>query len=137
MCINTKPNKKATAKVKRKIKYLKSNKITPINELIAQNRSMVIASHLKKEDELRHFLSEKIICNNCSRVHDLTSKSLNLHCNRCNKFYCCGIAGECVGNSCRVKIGERVCRQRFCVNCSGAQITDSTCLCLDCIKYTN
>ena len=134
MCINTKHQKVVTPKVKRKTKYLKSNKITPLNELIALNRRVLAESQLERENELRHFLSEKIICHNCGRVHDLTSKSLNLHCNRCNKFYCCGIAGECVGNSCRVKIGDRVCRQRFCVKCAGAQITDSTCLCLDCMK---
>ena len=37
------------------------------------------------------------------KIFNLGSDELKIHCNMCNEFFHCGIAGECIGEDCLIK----------------------------------
>ena len=67
------------------------------------------------------------------QIFNLDSNELKVHCNICNKFFHCGIAGECIGKDCSVidTLGNKH-RARYCINCVSKIYSNRTCLCKDC-----
>lgn len=83
---------------------------------------------------MENFLREKMHCGNCRQIFDLSSDELKIHCNICNEFYHCGIAGECIGKDCMIKdenAGYKH-RARYCNNCVKTIYNNGTCLCKNC-----
>lgn len=79
------------------------------------------------------FVREAMSCGCCKQIFNLDSNELKVHCNICNNFFHCGIAGECIGNDCKVidSLGN-IHRARYCVDCVSKIYSNRTCLCKDC-----
>lgn len=43
-------------------------------------------------------IDEIILCNGCKNYKSLSD--IKIHCRDCNQFYCCKIAGTCIGKNC-------------------------------------
>ena len=84
------------------------------------------------------FVREAMSCGCCKQIFNIDSNELKVHCNICNKFFHCGIAGECIGNDCKVidSLGN-IHRARYCVDCVSKIYSNRTCLCKDCSKEYN
>jgi hypothetical protein len=79
------------------------------------------------------FLRESMHCGKCREIFSLSSDELKIHCNICNDFFHCGIAGECIGGDCLIKgDGGSKHRARYCVNCVSKVYKNDTCLCNSC-----
>tara|TARA_B100001094_G_scaffold147212_1_gene142545 strand:- start:8828 stop:9178 length:351 start_codon:yes stop_codon:yes gene_type:complete len=76
------------------------------------------------------FEKEVIYCGGCKTPFNIQSKELKIHCNICNRFFHCKIAGECLGNDCHIN-GHRA---RYCYDCVGRIVTKDTCYCKDCLS---
>jgi len=81
-----------------------------------------------------NFLRESMHCGNCRQIFSLSSNELKIHCNICNQFFHCGIAGECIGPDCLIKdtSGNLKHRARYCNNCVSVIYNKETCLCKNC-----
>ena len=78
------------------------------------------------------FVKEVIYCGGCKTKFDLGSNQLKIHCNLCNKFYHCNIAGECQGDNCKIiKQDGKIHRASYCNSCMGIN-TEYQKLCKDC-----
>ena len=76
---------------------------------------------------------EVIPCGGCDKMFNLGSNELKIHCNICEKFYHCNIAGECIGKLCSIKQDDgTIHRASYCINCVSKIFKNNTCLCLDC-----
>jgi hypothetical protein len=75
---------------------------------------------------------EKIPCGGCTGLFDLGSNELRIHCNLCNKFFHCKIAGKCQGEACKIiKPDGTIHRSSYCYDCIGV-ISENEILCKDC-----
>ena len=84
---------------------------------------------------MNDFLRESMHCGKCRGVFNLSSNELKIHCNLCNQFFHCGIAGECVGEDCKVVKHEgSIHRASYCNGCVGIIYEKNKCLCKDCSK---
>ena len=79
---------------------------------------------------IQKFLAEVIPCGGCDQVFDLGSGQLKIHCNLCEQFFHCKIAGKCRGENCQV-INHSA---SYCVNCVSKVYDNNECLCKDCFK---
>lgn len=81
-----------------------------------------------------NFLRESMHCGNCRKIFNLNSNELKIHCNICNEFFHCGIAGECIGEDCMIKDENGIPkhRARYCKNCVAKIFNEETCLCKNC-----
>ena len=79
------------------------------------------------------FSAERIPCGGCQQVFDLGSEELKIHCNLCNQFFHCKIAGKCRGDDCQVikHTGYRH-RASYCVYCVSRIYKHNECLCKEC-----
>ena len=61
------------------------------------------------------------------------SEELKIHCNLCNQFFHCKIAGACRGDDCQVikHTGYRH-RARYCMDCVSRVYDNNECLCKEC-----
>ena len=64
-------------------------------------------------EELNRFNREVIYCGGCNNPFNLGANALKIHCNRCNRFFHCKIAGKCVGKDCTYN-GHTA---SYCYNC--------------------
>jgi hypothetical protein len=100
---------------------------------IDNNKRLIKVKYKEKEDELNYFLKECITCNHCNNTYSLRENKITLCCNGCEKFYCCGISGECEGRWCKVLINNNICRLRYCIQCSYKILKlGKTCICKKC-----
>ena len=84
---------------------------------------------------MENFLRETMHCGTCRKLFQLNSNDLKIHCNICNQFYHCGIAGECIGDNCKIiKSNNKIHRASYCNNCVAIKYEDGKCLCKDCSK---
>ncbi|MAD57234.1 MAG: hypothetical protein CMK44_01495 [Porticoccus sp.] len=92
---------------------------------------------LKTED----FIKECICCQNCKQIFNLGSNEIKIHCAGCDKFYHCGIAGQCVGDKCNLPtmLGSKH-RLSWCIHCvpdikKNKEKKDGLgeCICYECI----
>jgi len=76
--------------------------------------------------------NEQISCGGCHGLFDLGSNELKIHCNLCNEFFHCKIAGKCQGSACEIitKNGT-IHRASYCYGCVGL-ISGNKILCKDC-----
>ena len=79
------------------------------------------------------FIKEVIYCGGCKKPFNLDSNQLKIHCNICNQFFHCNIAGECMGEDCKIlqENGE-IDRAKYCIKCVKMINKNNTCICLDC-----
>jgi hypothetical protein len=78
------------------------------------------------------FVKEVIYCGGCKQPFNLGSNELKIHCNLCDKFFHCKIAGECQGDNCTItKSNGEIHRASYCYDCMGL-VTDTNKLCKDC-----
>ncbi len=109
--------KKRTKKVEKK--YQKKNKVRPLPEF--------------NQEFVDKFVKEVIYCGGCKEPFSLGSNELKIHCNLCNKFFHCKIAGECIGKDCKVQLEDgSFHRASYCVDCVAKISGKNTCLCKDC-----
>lgn len=80
-----------------------------------------------------NFVKEVIKCGGCGENFDLGSNQLKIHCNICNKFFHCKIAGECQGENCKIVNGNDIHQASYCYDCVGL-VTGDKILCKDCFK---
>ena len=113
-----KKNRKRVKRVEKK--YWKPNVVHP--------------ESLKKVDEefMLKFNKEVMICGGCKAPFNLHSNQLKIHCNLCNQFFHCKIAGPCLGDDCLTIIGGKEHRARYCYDCVGKVYNTGNCLCKDC-----
>lgn len=79
------------------------------------------------------FVKEVIKCGGCGEKFDLGSNELKIHCNMCNQFFHCKIAGKCQGENCKIVNGNNIHRASCCYDCVGL-VSDDKILCKDCFK---
>ena len=93
-----------------------------------------MASQKVDANFMENFLRESMHCGNCRKIFNLNSNELKIHCNICNQFFHCGIAGECIGEDCMIKDerGRYKHRASYCKGCVKEIYNDETCLCKDC-----
>ena len=93
-----------------------------------------MASQKVDTNFMENFLRESMHCGNCRKIFNLGSDELKIHCNICNEFFHCGIAGECIGEDCMIKDenGKLKHRARYCENCVAKIFNAETCLCKNC-----
>tara|TARA_Y100000996_G_scaffold414873_2_gene407154 strand:- start:508 stop:885 length:378 start_codon:yes stop_codon:yes gene_type:complete len=115
---------------KRRIKNYRRNSIVP-NE---QEPPKVGCREVNAEF-MNNFVKEAMVCGYCENIFNINSGELKVHCNICNKFFHCGIAGECLGQECAVtdEYGN-IHRARYCIGCVSKIYDNQTCLCKDCSK---
>ena len=98
--------------------------------------------HIEEEGEKREaftnkFTAEIIQCGKCKEKIALNDKALQIHCGSCNEFFCCGIAGACVGPECNIISPEKKESLKYCNGCVNMYLNiniqnDGQCLCKKC-----
>jgi hypothetical protein len=84
---------------------------------------------------MESFLRESMHCGKCRGMFSLSTNELKIHCNLCNEFFHCGIAGECVGEDCSItKPDGTKHRASYCIGCVDKMYSNGKCLCKDCAK---
>ena len=63
------------------------------------------------------FVREAMSCGCCKQIFNLDSNELKVHCNICNKFFHCSIAGACVGPNCSVILDGKKESLKYCMGC--------------------
>lgn len=72
--------------------------------------------HIENNNE--RFMDQLVRCHKCKRTYSLNENKVNMLCNGCSNMFCCGIAGECIGENCSIKINGIIHRSRYCIMCS-------------------
>ena len=87
----------------------------------------------KEKKNVIHPFTDSIFCSYCKK--HFNSNEIKAHCNICNNFFHCGVAGECIGEDCKiVKPNGEIHRARYCVNCVSKIYKNNQCICKDCSK---
>lgn len=106
---------------RRKIRKIKKNKIHPYKINPDKGGSSIIGN-------------EHIQCGGCKQFFSLRSNELKIHCNRCEKFFHCKIAGKCDGKDCCItKTNGEIHKASYCYDCMGLNTKERK-LCKDCFK---
>tara|TARA_Y100000590_G_C15692093_1_gene1003787 strand:+ start:1545 stop:1910 length:366 start_codon:yes stop_codon:yes gene_type:complete len=110
---------------KKEKKYWKENCIHPL--------SLQPVNH----EFIDTFRKEVLYCGGCKIPFPIHSNELKIHCNICNQFFHCNIAGECLGEDCKIlKSNGEFHRAKYCRNCVSQMIDTNTCICNDCYPIT-
>ena len=90
----------------------------------------------KKVDEVfvDTMLKEALVCGGCNKAFSLRSNEIKIHCNICNQFFHCKIAGECVGEDCSIMINGKKHRASYCYMCAKILYQNNECLCSTCCE---
>lgn len=114
--------------VKRGEKKAKRYRRNSIHPIVPKNKGRIDVNFMD------NFLRESMYCGNCRKIFNLNSNELKIHCNICNEFFHCGIAGECIGVDCMIKGANGIPkhRARYCNNCVSKIFNAETCLCKNC-----
>lgn len=99
-------------------------------EDVVKKKNKVFPEEKVTVEFMNRFEREIIQCGGCNGKFPLGSNELKIHCNICNQFFHCKIAGECLGKECRSY--EHV--PRYCYGCVGKIIGRGTCICKECFK---
>lgn len=112
---------------KKKKKKYRKNSICPTVE---KNESQRITAEF-----VDSFGREVIYCGGCKQPFNLHSNELKIHCNLCNQFFHCKIAGPCLGDECLTITEDGTeHRARYCFGCVGRIYDTGNCLCKECFK---
>lgn len=124
---------------KRKIKKIEKrynnnkrrNKIAPETNYDYKNSKV-------NEEFIEHMRKDVLLCGGCNTAFTLRSEEIKIHCNGCEKFFHCKIAGECQGKDCCIqRQGGTLHRARYCIECSKINYGGDKCLCKECFNYTS
>ena len=111
------------------LRFLKGNIVHPDLD----PRSPISRNEKVTADDLDRFSRETHYCGFCKHRFNYGENELKVHCNICNHFFHCGIAGECIGKDCSLITPEgNIHRARYCINCVSKIFKNNTCLCKDC-----
>ena len=99
-----------------------------------RNRVFPIQTRKAKKKEFTEIFSLELIpCGGCQQVFTLGSDELKIHCNLCNQFFHCQIAGKCRGEDCQIiKHTGYKHRARYCIHCVSRIFPNGECLCKEC-----
>ena len=88
------------------------------------------------EEFMVKFEKEVMYCGGCKEPFNLGSNELKIHCNLCDRFFHCKIAGPCLGKDCLTITGSgQEHRARYCYDCVKYIYKDKKgCRCKDCFK---
>ena len=111
---------KKTNKIRKKIK---KNQVAP---LLPKPIGRIDSEYIEK------FKTEILVCGGCNKSFALGTNKLKIHCNSCNNFFHCNIAGQCIGEDCKfIKPDGTIHRSSYCKDCVTATYGEH-CLCKDC-----
>ena len=94
----------------------KENKIVPID------CNLEIDDFIVNENEL--------YCSGCHESSDDLDKFII--CGGCDKYFCCKIAGECIGKNCFIQEDNKIYRVHYCYSCISNFYGGKKCLCKEC-----
>jgi len=84
---------------------------------------------------IEHMKKDVLLCGGCNTGFTLRSGEIKIHCNGCEKFFHCKIAGKCQGNDCCLKLADgSIHRASFCYSCSKINYDHEKCLCKECFS---
>jgi len=91
----------------------------------------------KQRSKIDYGLQEKIncsaICGGCNDLFRLDSFEFKIHCNLCEQFFHCKVAGPCRGEACQIDTGNGVKHQaRYCYDCIDKVFKNGEVLCKEC-----
>jgi hypothetical protein len=87
------------------------------------------------QEFIDHMIKDVLLCEGCNTAFTLRSGEIKIHCNGCDQFFHCKIAGECQGKDCCLKLADgSIHRASYCFNCSKINYQNNQCLCKDCYK---
>jgi hypothetical protein len=96
---------------------------------------------LETEDSIKldeDFIKECITCNYCKSTYSIRDNKIKMYCLSCERYYCCNVAGECVGKNCKVMIDKKIVYARYCKSCVTTIIEEGKkCLCINCYNLSN
>ena len=103
-----------------------SNKVSPETNYDYKNS--------KVDDEfIEHMKRDVLLCGGCKQAFTLRSEEIKIHCNGCEKFFHCKIAGECQGKDCCIQRQDGTLhRARYCYDCVKINYGNNQCLCKSC-----
>ena len=118
---------------RRRVKKYHRGSIYPVEEKEEEPLQIKDKEERITADFLDSFSREVNYCGFCKSPFSLGSNQLKIHCNICNRFFHCGIAGECIGKDCSIlkSDGEKH-RASYCIHCVSEIYGNNTCLCNDC-----
>ena len=84
-------------------------------------------------EDIYDMVNKVILCGGCKNGFSLESGELKIHCNHCEQFFHCKIAGECIGKDCKlIDSSGHMHKARYCYSCVSQLYKNGTCLCIDC-----
>jgi hypothetical protein len=85
------------------------------------------------DNELEEKINCSVICGGCKDVFRFDSFELKIHCNLCEQFFHCKVAGPCRGPACQVEKETGIKhRARYCYSCIDKTYDDGDVLCKEC-----
>ena len=127
------PIKNVPVKRRESIYPMKSSK----KEEIKINKQHMEEEREKKDVFINKFTAEIIQCGKCKEKIALNERKLQIHCESCNEFFCCGIAGACVGDDCSAIVDGNTFSLKYCNGCVNMYLKiniqdNGQCLCKKC-----
>ena len=91
----------------------------------------------KKNVFINKFTAEIIQCGKCKEKIALNERKLQINCGSCNEFFCCGIAGACIGDDCSAIVDGNTFSLKYCNGCVNMYLKiniqdNGQCLCKKC-----
>jgi len=115
-------------RVKRAEKKYKKSQVIPDTNYYNKNRRV-------DKEFLDHMGKEALLCGGCRKGFSLRSEEIKIHCNGCDKFFHCKIAGKCQGKDCCIQTSDGLIhRASYCYSCSKINYRNDQCLCKDCFN---
>ena len=88
---------------------------------------------VKPDDNLQYMMNNVVLCGGCKQSFHIGSDELKIHCNHCEQFFHCKVAGECQGEDCKIIDSSGYTHKaRYCYSCVSQLYKNGTCLCIDC-----
>ena len=84
-------------------------------------------------EDIYDMVNKVVLCGGCRKGFSLESGELKIHCNHCEQFFHCKVAGECQGEDCKIiDSSGHMHKARYCYSCVSKLYVNGTCLCIDC-----
>ena len=84
-------------------------------------------------EDIYDMVNKIVLCGGCKTGFSLESGELKIHCNHCEQFFHCKIAGECQGDDCKIiDSSGHTHKARYCYSCVSQLYKNGTCLCIVC-----
>jgi hypothetical protein len=104
-----------------------------LNQVLPEDTNYDYKNSKVDQEFIDHMNKGHLICGGCNTGFSLGSNELKIHCNGCEKFFHCKIAGKCQGKDCCLKLADgSIHRASFCYSCSKINYGNNRCLCYEC-----